>query len=287
MKNLIKIITFLSMLSISLNPAFCLDKKDYKEAVAASKKMCKLVNQNKIDELKDYYATDYKSFDGYTRDELMDIYKVALELYPDIKSKEKITKVEEENGNIKIYITEKSKIKIDPTYVEAIWESMDKLKGTMQSSSHYAVIFKKENGAWVVASDEIYDETTEIKYGEAIGASFQMDMPDNIKSGEEYTVKTVLKPKKGRFMVGSIGHDKIALPLEKNDSPFRSIEGKGTLERVMIANKEGKNEYVNYSYAFIAPHTFKDKYTESVTYMFVSGMGFVVKRINILKEEAL
>lgn len=271
----------------SVNSVFALTVKEQGNVLKITKKMSRLANSNKIDELIQYYSKDYKSFDGYNRDEIIQIFKMASELYPKSRTKEKITKVEEKDGLIKVYIEETSKTKMNVLGEDAKYAVQDKVKGKMISYSKYAMNFRNEDGSYRVISDEIFDETTEIKYGEALKSKFEMEVPKNVKLGEEFTVKTTVEMPENRVVVGSIGHDKIIFPPQKYFDPYRTINETGILERVMVANTEGKNEYVNSSYAFIAPVEIQKSKNGSKLKAAISGMGIYVKRMNTTKEEIL
>lgn len=284
MKKLYK--TVLAALIINLfavNSALAVTPEDYGNVIKITKKMCRLANKNKISELGEFYSKDYKSFDGYNKEEILKIYEIANKLYPNTKTKEKITKIETENDFIKVYIDEVSTTKINVEGEDTAYASKDKVKGEMKSTSSYSMTFKEEDGVFKVVSDEIYSEITDIRYGEAINADFEMEAPKAIKPGEEFTVKTTLEMPEGRFVVGSIGHDKIVFPSEKYLDPFRAVNKTGILERVMIANEEGKNEYANSTFTFIAPYTAK-KDDETKKGASVSGMGIYIRRLNTVKE---
>ena len=273
---------------ISINASYAVSTADCKEVMKITKKMAKFSDRNNIDKLAEYYSENYRSFDGYNRDEIIKIYKIANRLYPNSKTKEKITNVEAGDDYIKVFFHEQTKTRTDVKGEDAVYAVNEKIKGVMNSVSDYSVTFKKEDEKWVIVTDEIYNETTEIKYGEAINADFQMEIPESIKPGEEFTVKTTLKMPEDRFVVGSIGHDKIVFPPEKYFDPYRAVDNSGILERVMHANKEGKNEYANSTFAFITPQAEKSKdgKNEKIKAS-ISGMGIYVKRINTKKEDIL
>jgi len=219
-------------------------KKDIKTVIKITEKLRKLSDNNKIDEISKYYSKDYISYDGYTKDEIIKIFETARELYPESRTKEKILKVEQNSGLIKIYIDETSKTKLLVTGEEAMYADKGKIKGLMTSSANYSMTYK----------------------------------------GEEFTVKTTLEVPEDVLAVGSIGHDKIVFPPEKYWDPYRVIDETGVLERVMTANKEGINEYANATFAFVKTPGAADSLKDAVEHSSISGMGFYVKRINMKKE---
>ncbi len=280
MKKLFSVFLIVFTIFISADMcAYSSENKDYDNIIKITKKMRRLSDKNKIDELMKFYSNDYKSFDGYNKNEMAEIFLMASKLYPESKTKETIKKIENDGDLIKVYMMENSKTKLDAKGQDAMYAINNKIKGLMESYADYCIIYKKDEEGFKVVGDEIYDETTSIKYGEALETNLELETPKNIKPNEEYTVKMSIDMPFNRFVVGSIGHDNIEYPPNKVPDPFRAINSTGVLERVMIANSKGKNEYANSSFVFFAPFTKKSKEAS------ISGMGIYIKRINTAKEE--
>lgn len=259
-----------------------ISEQDVQEAIKITEKLRKLSDKNDIEGIKKYYSDNYKSHDGYNKDQIMEIFETARKLYPSSKTKETIKKVDVEGDLIKIYIDEISTTKFTVKGEDASYTEKGKIKGKMVSVADYSMTYKKENDSLLVVADEIFSEVTDIRYGEAMEADFKMDAPKTLKPKEEFTVKTTLVVPEDRVAVGSIGHDKIVYPVEKYWDPYRAIDSAGILERVMIANGDNTNEYANATYAFIksAGPKSKSKYKAVI-----SGMGFYVQRMNMEKTK--
>lgn len=259
-----------------------ISEQDVQEAIKITEKLRKLSDKNDIEGIKKYYSDNYKSHDGYNKDQIMEIFETARKLYPSSKTKETIKKVDVEGDLIKIYIDEISTTKFTVKGEDASYTEKGKIKGKMVSVADYSMTYKKENDSLLVVADEIFSEVTDIRYGEAMEADFKMDAPKTLKPKEEFTVKITLVVPEDRVAVGSIGHDKIVYPVEKYWDPYRAIDSTGILERVMIANGDNTNEYANATYAFIksAGPKSKSKYKAVI-----SGMGFYVQRMNMEKTK--
>ena len=259
-----------------------ISEQDVQEAIKITEKLRKLSDKNDIEGIKKYYSDNYKSHDGYNKDQVMEIFETARKLYPSSKTKETIKKVDVEGDLIKIYIDEISTTKFTVKGEDASYTEKGKIKGKMVSVADYSMTYKKENDSLLVVADEIFSEVTDIRYGEAMEADFKMDAPKTLKPKEEFTVKITLVVPEDRVAVGSIGHDKIVYPVEKYWDPYRAIDSTGILERVMIANGDNTNEYANATYAFIksAGPKSKSKYKAVI-----SGMGFYVQRMNMEKTK--
>ena len=259
-----------------------ISEQDVQEAIKITEKLRKLSDKNDIEGIKKYYSDNYKSHDGYNKDQVMEIFETARKLYPSSKTKETIKKVDVEGDLIKIYIDEISTTKFTVKGEDASYTEKGKIKGKMVSVADYSMTYKKENDSLLVVADEIFSEVTDIRYGEAMEADFKMDAPKTLKPKEEFTVKITLVVPEDRVAMGSIGHDKIVYPVEKYWDPYRAIDSTGILERVMIANGDNTNEYANATYAFIksAGPKSKSKYKAVI-----SGMGFYVQRMNMEKTK--
>ena len=259
-----------------------ISEQDVQEAIKITEKLRKLSDKNDIEGIKKYYSDNYKSHDGYNKDQIMEIFETARKLYPSSKTKETIKKVDVEGDLIKIYIDEISTTKFTVKGEDASYTEKGKIKGKMVSVADYSMTYKKENDSLLVVADEIFSEVTDIRYGEAMEADFKMDAPKTLKPKEEFTVKITLVVPEDRVAMGSIGHDKIVYPVEKYWDPYRAIDSTGILERVMIANGDNTNEYANATYAFIksAGPKSKSKYKAVI-----SGMGFYVQRMNMEKTK--
>ncbi len=259
-----------------------ISEQDVQEAIKITEKLRKLSDKNDIEGIKKYYSDNYKSHDGYNKDQIMEIFETARKLYPSSKTKETIKKVDVEGDLIKIYIDEISTTKFTVKGEDASYTEKGKIKGKMVSVADYSMTYKKENDSLLVVADEIFSEVTDIRYGEAMEADFKMDAPKTLKPKEEFTVKITLVVPEDRVAMGSIGHDKIVYPVEKYWDPYRAIDATGILERVMIANGDNTNEYANATYAFIksAGPKSKSKYKAVI-----SGMGFYVQRMNMEKTK--
>lgn len=278
-------ILFLTFIFIGINtPSFAFLSKTSKEAKKVTKQVKKLSDEGKIDELQEYYSDDYKSHDGYTKEEMLNIIGIAHKLYPNIKTHTQILKYEEPEEDeqfITVYIKESAKAGIKVEGQDAKYASKDKIKGKMDSFSRYNITYKKENGKYKIIKDDISEEMVSLKYGEAIKADLKMDVPMQVASGEEFSALASFKKfPKNRVVVGAIGHDKIIYPPEKNIEPYRVISKNATLERILKTNPQGHNEYVNATFAIIS----HEDETDNAKNPTVAGMGILIKRINTEKK---
>ena len=55
-------------------------EQDVKEAIKITEKLRKLSDRNDIEGIKKYYSDNYKSHDGYNKDQIMEIFETARKL---------------------------------------------------------------------------------------------------------------------------------------------------------------------------------------------------------------
>ena len=141
-KTAVCFISIVLALFLSVNTVFAITTEDYENVIKITKKLRKLSDKGKTEEIAKYYSENYKSFDGYNKEETLNIFESARELYPKIKTKEKIEKVETKDDTIKVYITENSYAKLDVKGADAKYAVGNKIKGRMDSKAYYSMIVR-------------------------------------------------------------------------------------------------------------------------------------------------
>ena len=129
-------VSFILIMFLSINSVYAITTEDYENIVKITKKLRKLSDRGKTEEIAKYYSDNYKSFDGYNKEETLSIFQSAKELYPDIKTKEVIEKVEPDDDIVRVYINETSYSKLDVKGKDAKYADVNKIKGRMESTAY-------------------------------------------------------------------------------------------------------------------------------------------------------
>ncbi len=246
----------------------------------------KYSNEHDIEGIKSYYSKDYKSYDGFNYDAFLLSIKDTFKSYPDISYKSKIKSINI-NGNfasVELIDTSTSKRQ---TTTQAIINNKpvldEKMYGTMESVCHYVVYLKKSNNKWQIYSDNIISEETAIKYGTTEDMKIGIWSPPVVEEGEEYCISlnATNKPKNS-IMLASLTREEIKYPPSTPFDAFRKMPKDGALERLVIANKKGINEYSLASLG-ITEISLNEERT-AINYK-MSGVAFIMKRVNVYPKK--
>lgn len=246
----------------------------------------KYSNEHNIDKLKPYYSKDYLSYDGFNYDAFFVSVKETFKTYPDISYKSKIKSINVSGDFAAVEMADTS-TSTRQTLTQSIVENKpvlnQKLNGLMKSKCHYIVYLKKTKGKWQIYSDNIITEETAIRYGKAQEIDMDIVSPQIAKEGEEYCIGLdVAKKPKDSFILASLSREEIKYPPKIPADAFRKMPSKGMLERIVIANKKGMNEYSLASVGITTISLNKEK--TAINYQ-MSGIAFLMKRVNVYAKK--
>ncbi len=246
----------------------------------------KYSNEHNIDKLKPYYSKDYLSYDGFDYDAFFVSVNETFKTYPDIlyKSKIKSINIAGDFATVEMIDTSTSSRQ---TLTQSIVENKpvlnQKLNGFMESKCHYIVYLKKMRGKWQIYSDNIIAEETAIKYGKAQEINMNIVSPPIAKEGEEYCIGlNIINKPKDSIMLASLSREEIKYPPKMPSDAFRKMPTDGTLERIVIANKKGMNEYSLASVGITEISLNEEK--TAINYQ-MSGIAFLMKRVNVYAKK--
>lgn len=261
-------------------------KKEKAEIRTLINDLNKYSNEHDIENIKNYYSKDYKSYDGFNYDAFFASVKDTFKSYPDITYKSKIKSINVHGGWASVELIDTSTSKRQ-TATQAIINNKpvldEKMFGTMESICHYVVYLKKNNGRWQIYSDNIITEETAIKYGTTEDMTIGILSPPVVEEGKEYCISLNAKNKpKNSIMLASLTREEIKYPPSTPFDAFRKVPKDGTLERLVIANKKGINEYSLASLGITEISLNEEK--TAINYK-MSGVAFIMKRVNVYPQK--
>ncbi len=236
--------------------------------------MIEHANNHNFDGLMSLYSKDFVNSDGFNFDIYSKMVKETWETYPDISYSTKINNIELTDNYARVLVTEIA--------VSAPVEQIENFEtvGELYSTSKCIYHLEKHGTKWLIASEDILEETSALKYEAARHVSIELDTPKQIGAGKYYT--TTLKISNmpaGYSAVASIGKEKIVYPQTKADDNFRRISSDNTLERVFISNKDNVNEYAIASVGLAQMY----KNGENIDVQ-MNGLAFIMTRVNVVPE---
>ncbi len=219
------------------------------------------------------YSDNYYNADGFDKTIYSDLIDKTWKMYPDIKYKTVIQKIDIVGNTAIVYVTEYAKA----TAKEKVNEN--DVNGSLSSESNCIYYLEKVGNKWLITSDSITNEKTVLTYGEANQIQMDLIVPQIVNAGKEYTATLSIKLNKpGMIAIASIGQEKITYPQINAEEVFRKLPKDGMLERVFKANKNNFNEYTVASVGITRANVAKNNEIK----LMVTGLGYVITRTNII-----
>lgn len=237
----------------------------------------KYSNRHEIENLRNLYSDNYLNSDGFDKQTYFDMVSKTWTQYPSV-SYFTIIKDIDTTGDYAV-------VEADELAYGNTEESFENIKGRglVQSYSNTFYYLQKIGKNWKITSCDIISETTSLKYGDAKKISFSLNAPSKIKAGQDYTSTLNIDIPPKAFILASISSEPITYPQKQPIDVFRNVKKDGVLERIFTANKDRCNEYSVASIG-ITKASIVDKKTIDIR---VTGMAFIMKRINIIDEKQL
>lgn len=240
----------------------------------AIKKIMKVQNKYALsydyDGLFNLYSDDFKSSDGFDKDVYFKLIKETWTSYPDITytTDVKSININGDKASVDVYETSLA----TTTQVE---EGVT-IFGELHSSSNGTYYLKKENNKWLINAEKVKNEKSVLKYGDLRFVDLDLVSPESVKAGEYYTASLTVDCPEDALIVASIGRDNISYPQEKAEDIFKKLPEDNLLERMFLANKEGKNEYNVASVAMSKTNVIRGQVN-----LYLAGIAFVMTRVNV------
>ncbi|MBC7997065.1 MAG: nuclear transport factor 2 family protein [Leptolyngbya sp.] len=222
----------------SLEPDTKANEKEMKEVESLLHNIETEWNAHNLDGVMGFYADDYINNDGLNKAAISSITKEFWQRYPDAKSKSKIKQVRVD-GN---FATVESR---DSAVGTTEKENQDVgTKGELNSVSEGRLFLKKFGATWKIAGDRIDYEKVRVSFGLARQLNASFSAPEQVRSGKQFSAKVDLSLPVGLAAICSITNQPLKYP-QAPEPDFiklmRPVDG-GTIERVMPANSENRNE---------------------------------------------
>ncbi|MBQ3310510.1 hypothetical protein IJG72_00380 [bacterium] len=222
------------------------------------------------------YSDKYYNADGFDKTIFADLIDKTWKLYPDIKYKTVIQKVDIIGQTAIAYVKEYA----SATAVEKVEDN--EIKGSLRSESNCIYYLEKAGNKWLITSDIITNEKTTLSYGEADKIDIKLTVPQVMNAGKEYTATLHVNANKpGMVAIASIGQESITYPQINAEEVFRKLPKDGVLERVFRANTDNFNEYTVASIGITRANVAKDNEIK----LMVTGFGYVITRTNIIPQK--
>ncbi|MBO8430041.1 hypothetical protein IAC76_01505 [Spirochaetes bacterium] len=249
-------------------------KNTEKEIREVFKTQDKYTNSYDFDGLYRLYSDDFMNCDGYNKEVYFKLIKETWETYPEITYQTEIVNVNVTSNfaTVETFETAFAVTEEDSEYISAV--------GELRSEAHCIYHLKRDKGRWLISGEDILDERSSLKYGDARFIKMELNAPTLIGAGQDYSAELKVDMPADQIVIASIASEKIIQPVEPAPERYRKLPSDQILERLFVANKDNVNEY---SIASVGV-TRTEPLDEENVKVYMNGLAFLMTRVNVVPK---
>ena len=229
-------------------------------------------NSHELEKLSSIYAENFVNTDGFDKKLYFKLIEDTWETYPDITYTTEIRDIRL-NGNYAVVQTFETAF----ATTHEVSDTIDTY-GTLSSNANSIYYLQKNGSDWVIFAEQVLDEKSQLKYGDARFVQMDLNAPKIVNAGAEYSASLNIQLDDDETAVASIDTQEIIHPIGKPEETFRNLSSQNQLERLFKANSKNINEYVTASIGIAKAEPYDEKYSK----VYVSGIAFLMTRINVI-----
>ncbi len=251
-----------------------IEKNYYKEIENVFKKQDEYVAKYDVEGLKTLYGDNFINNDGYNKEVYFSLVKETWETYPDITYTTHIKdiKVNGQYATVDTYETAVATTSEDVDLIDAV--------GELNSASNCRYHLEKLSDKWVITGEDVLDEYSTLKYGDARFVKMDFISPSMVSAGAPYTATLKIDLPADEIVIASINQEKIVNPAPRPEEKFRRLPEEQILERMFTANSDNLNEYNVASVGI----TKAEPVSEDNVRVYMNGLAFIMTRINVVPK---
>ena len=243
-----------------------------KEIMALFDKQDAYAKKYDLKSIKNLYSPKFTDNDGYDKDVYFSLVKDTWETYPDITYETKIKKITL-NGDYATVETEESAV--------ATTDDIDRaIVGELHSKSGCRYHLQRFSNKWEITGEEVFDEISTLKYGEARYIDMKLEAPKIVGAGQDYTSTLKVDLPKNTIAIASINREKIINPPEKPEESYKRLSDNNSLARIFTTNTDNINEY-NVAAIGMTTATGGD---DGKIHIYMNGLAFIMTRVNVIPK---
>lgn len=242
------------------------------------KKLFKLhsyyANNHDIQSLKTLYYDNYINNDGYNKDSYFKTVEETWEECKDLTYTTNIISIAPNGDHADVTVEEKA--------VGTMFDKVESMAvaGELHAISHSIYHLIRINNKWLISGETMLSDKSYLLYGDARFMNIDIHAPNQVSSGEAYTISLDIDKDDDTVVVGSIEHDPVTYPSEIPNAPLRTVPKTNVLERIIKANTDNINEYAVASLAISKSKL--DKFNNFRVYL--AGLACIMQRVNVVPE---
>lgn len=237
----------------------------------------KYTNSYNYDKLYELYSDSFINSDGYDKKLYFKLIKETWETYPDITYKTEISGINVTSN----YAT----VETHETAFAVTEESDEQISATgeLHSTAHCIYHLKKEKGKWVIDGEDILDERSSLKFGDARFIKMELNAPSFVAAGSEYTTELRVDMPEDQIVIASINNENITQPVVRSAEKYRKLPPEQVIERIFTANTRNVNEYNIASVGI----TETEPLDEENVKVYMNGLAFLMTRVRVVPTNKL
>lgn len=231
-------------------------------------------NKYNYDKLYELYSDDFINSDGYDKKVYFKLIKETWETYPEITY---ITKIKSINVSSNYATVETKEIAYAVTE-----ESNEQITavGELHSEANCVYHLKKRNGKWLIHAEDIIEERSALKFGDARFVKMELNAPTLVSAGGEYAAELKVDMPEDQIVIASISKENIIQPVEKAAEKYRRLPPEQILERIFTANSNNVNEYNIAAVGLTESEPVDDENVK----VYMNGLAFLMTRVNVVPK---
>lgn len=254
---------------ISVNREIKTTREEIKDVFT---KQDEYTNNHELEKLSALYSEKFINSDGINKKVYFELIKDTWETYPDITYTTEIRDIRLD-GNFAVVQTYETAFATTHEVSDAI-----DTYGTLNSIANTMYYLQKSGSQWIIFAEQVLDEKSQLKYGDARFVQMDLNAPKIVNAGEEYSASLNIQLEGDETAVASIDTQEIIHPIGKPDEVFRNLSNQNQLERIFKANTKNINEYVTASIGIAKAEPYDEQYSK----VYVSGIAFLMTRVNVI-----
>lgn len=254
-------------------------KRIQKQDIANIKKLIKnhniYANKHNIKNLEPLYSDNYMNNDGFNKKAYFKSVESTWKSCNDLTYETRIISIDINGDNANVNVIETA----SGTVSEHIGDMI--LAGEIHSTAKGIYHLSKINDNWYISGETGLDEESSLLYGDARFMNIELQAPNQVASGETYTVSLKVDADKDTFIIGSIDSDPVTYPTSTPENKMRALNTQTqTLERLITANTDNINEYAVASMAISKVQNISEENFR----VYIAGLACIMKRVNVIPK---
>lgn len=285
---ILPLILSIAFLSIHSEPAHAgflktykaqiVQNREYRNTISQIKEVFELqdkyTNSHNLDKLSELYSENFVNTDGFGKKVYFELIKNTWETYSDIIYGTVVRDIQVNGDYATVQTFETA---LATTHEQS--ETLDAF-GELRSSANSIYYLQKFGNKWLITAEQILNEESQLKYGDARFIKMDLKAPNMVSAGQEYSASLDIELGEDESAIASIENQEIIHPIGKPKEIFRQLGENNELERLFKANKKNINEYATASIGIAKTVP----YDETRSRVYVSGIAFLMSRVNVIPE---